>query len=92
MKRFAVLLAVVVSVPWIAARAEDGSVQGEKKYTSVGTSTGERNVRVNRATRIAPARGKVVTAKRHFWRPRSWRVGYYQHADAKPWWPRAPGD
>jgi hypothetical protein len=72
-------------------RAEDGSIQEAKEYLS---SQNEQTVKPE-VNASAKHHQKAIQTSHYFpfaphWR--NWRVTYYAHAHATPWWPNAPGD
>jgi hypothetical protein len=86
MKRIAlVFLIALSSMPFCIAG--DGSVSGEKKYSSSEAATDQ--------TELAPviARRSASTARHRHFRLAHFRPDwYYVRAYRCPWWPNAPGD
>ncbi|PYJ53548.1 MAG: hypothetical protein DME82_13770 [Verrucomicrobia bacterium] len=99
MKR--VLLVTLVAVGFIPLLciAEDGSVSGEKKYSSSetgdGSTAGERkSLTLNASERRQKihVNHRYRTAMSHRERAGFCRDRYCSHASGSPWWPGAPGD
>jgi len=79
--------------------AEDGSVSGEKKYSSSeasdGSAAGERKSVMSNASERRQKihvnhRSRVALAHPHH--AGFCRDSYCVHASRSPWWPGAPGD
>jgi hypothetical protein len=99
MKRVALVTLIAVAFAPSFCIAEDGSVSGEKKYSSSETGDGSvagerktltsnaseqrRKIHVNHRSRVALA---------HSERAGFCRDSYCVHASRSPWWPGAPGD
>lgn len=88
MKRFALALVVAWALPWGICEAEDGSIKNTKEYPSSEEQALPQH-EVN-ATRHPQATRREY--RRHWHIAANWRVAYYAHAHAVPWWPTAPGD
>lgn len=86
MKRVALLTLIAVGFVPSLCIAEDGSVSGEKKYSSSEAAKDQ----TERQT-VSPHRSASATQRRHsrllHFRP-DW---YYIRANRSPWWPNAPG-
>ena len=99
MKRVALLSLIAMGVGIVPSFciAEDGSVSGEKKYSSSeagdGSVAGERK----RLTSNASEQRRKIhvnhrTAMSHLQHAGFCRDFYCVHASRSPWWPGAPGD
>jgi hypothetical protein len=99
MKRVALVTLIAVGLVPSFCIAEDGSVSGEKKYSSSeaddGSVAGERK----RLTSTAPEQQRKIhvnhryrMAMAHRERTGFCRDFYCIHASRTPWWPGAPGD
>jgi hypothetical protein len=89
MKRFTAILVIAWVLPWTICKAEDGSIQNTKEYSSSEKQALPQN-------HISAAQSAHVTRRESHRGPShiaaNWRVAYYQHAHAVPWWPNAPGE
>jgi hypothetical protein len=92
MKRLTVFLLVAGFMPWISCKGEDGSVQGDKKEQSSSAATFEQTAAPRRPNRVGQARQLSASKYRSWHLAKNWRISYYLHAHATPWWPNAPGD
>jgi len=87
MKRVALLTLIAVGFVPTLCMAEDGSVTGEKKYSSSEAAMDQ----TERQT-VSPRRSASATQRRHFRQFHFRRDWYYVRAYRCPWWPNAPGD
>ena len=98
MKRLALFL-LVAATGWSFCNAEDGSVSGEKKYSSSETGNASAVGERKSLTPNASERRQKIhvnhpyrTVMSHSKRAGSCRDRYCIHAAGTPWWPGAPGD
>ena len=87
MRRVALVTLIAVGLVPSFCIAEDGSVSGEKKYSSSEAAKDQ----TERQT-VSPRRSAATMQRRHsrlFHFRRDW---YYVRANRSPWWPTAPGD
>jgi len=99
MKRVLLVTFVAVGFIPLLCIAEDGSVSGEKKYSSSetgdGSVAGERKTLTSNASeqrRKIHVNHRYRTAMAHSERAGFCRDFYCRHASGSPWWPGAPGD
>jgi len=89
MKHFVAVLVIGWALPWAICKAEDGSIQNTKEYpASEKQAAPQREVKPATRSRQIASRPHY----RHWHLTADWRVAYYAHAYARPWWPNAPGD
>ncbi|PYJ27196.1 MAG: hypothetical protein DME89_10035 [Verrucomicrobia bacterium] len=87
MKRVAFLALITVGFIPTLCKAEDGSVSGEKKYSSSETAI-DQTERKN----VSPRRSASTAQRRHYRQVHFRPDWYYVRAYHSPWWPNAPGD
>jgi hypothetical protein len=99
MRRIALLTLIAVGFLPSFCIAEDGSVSGEKKYSSSEAGDGpvvaERKSLTSNASeqrRKIHMNHRYRTAMSHRERAGFCRDRYCFHASGTPWWPGAPGD
>jgi len=89
MKRIAAIVVIAWILPWAVCKSEDGSIQNTKEY-----STSEKEPAQQREPGSGSRARRIASRPhyRHWHLTADWRVAYYAHAYARPWWPNAPGD
>src|SRR6266536_2274916 len=99
MKRVALVTLIAVGIVPSFCIAEDGSVSGEKKYSSSETEdaspAGERKSLTSNTSerrRKIHVNHRYRTAMSHPQHAGFCRDSYCVHASRSPWWPGAPGD
>ena len=86
MKRVALLTLIAVGLVPSLCIAEDGSVSGEKKYSSSEAAKDQ----TQRQT-VSPRRSASATQRPHSRLLHFRQDWYYIRANRSPWWPNAPG-